>query len=171
MHGYWHNHVQHDGREAARREGLSAVAETCSSTFLYTDKKWLDELTLVERTFRRRRHSSRVWVCDTLLSRCPAPPSAQQWQSHAPSADSAPAPPRPCSAMRAASEPCHVTRQSLTLTFDSLAVRAVGNGMSDCLRAGIPPRCVYQPPRPTQPPTLCGTRNEHRPRWCAAAGG
>jgi len=32
-----------------------------------------------------------------------------------------------------------------------------------------------QPPRPTQPPTLCGNGNEYRPkcgecRWCSAAG-
>jgi len=37
--------------------------------------------------------------------------------------------------------------------------------MGDCLRTGIPPRYVAcQPPRPTQPPTLCETGNHYRPK-------
>jgi len=45
----------------------------------------------------------------------------------------------------------------------------VSTGMGDYLRAGKPPRCettslCNQPPMPTQPPTLNGTGNEHRPK-------
>ena len=36
--------------------------------------------------------------------------------------------------------------------------------MGDCLQVGMPPRYVTSHPRPTQPPTLCGTGNEYRPK-------
>jgi len=37
--------------------------------------------------------------------------------------------------------------------------------MGDRLRAGKPPQNFTEPPRPTQPPTLSGTRNEYRPKY------
>ena len=47
--------------------------------------------------------------------------------------------------------------------------RSVGTGMGDRLRAGIPTNSVCdQPPRPTQPHTLCGTGNEYQPKCCDA---
>jgi len=37
-------------------------------------------------------------------------------------------------------------------------------GMGDCLGAGKPPPYFTKPPRPTQPPTLSGTRNDYQPK-------
>jgi len=36
--------------------------------------------------------------------------------------------------------------------------------MGDLLRAGNPSQYFTKPPRPTQPPTLCGMRNEYQPK-------
>ena len=36
--------------------------------------------------------------------------------------------------------------------------------IGDRLRAAKPPRFFTKPLRPTQPPALCGTRNEYRPK-------
>ena len=47
--------------------------------------------------------------------------------------------------------------------------RSVGTGMADRLWAAIPSR-VNRPPRPIQPPTLCGTGNEYRPKWMMRCG-
>ena len=41
---------------------------------------------------------------------------------------------------------------------------SVGTGMGDHLWVGIPPHVCSQPPRPTQPLTLCGTGNDYRPK-------
>ena len=41
--------------------------------------------------------------------------------------------------------------------------RSVGTGMGDRLQAEYTTSVCNQPPRPTQPPTLCGTENEYRP--------
>jgi len=42
--------------------------------------------------------------------------------------------------------------------------RSVGTGMGYRFRAGIPPRYVSSQPRPNQPPTVCGSENEYRPK-------
>jgi len=36
--------------------------------------------------------------------------------------------------------------------------------MGDCIPAGKPPQYFTKLARPTQPPTLSGTGNEHRPK-------
>jgi len=63
---------------------------------------------------------------------------------------------------------CLVVRASFATQWSWVqspaAALSVSTGIGDLSSGGHTTSVCNQPPRPTQPPTLCGTRNEYRPK-------